>query len=86
MARIRYVKTPHSKNNTAPKVVFFHNKNFDNYTNTRTRNLYGRGSTNLVAINEDQYKKGRERYANRHNGVVTFHNKKKSAKKIKFKL
>lgn len=49
MAKIRVIRVQGTFNNNKPKVMFFNNKNFDDYT---TKNY---GKYNVVVVGKKQY-------------------------------
>lgn len=67
MASIRVIKVKGSFNKNNPKVMFFHNDNFDNYTTKRY------GKYNVITIGQNQYDKYWNNKEKAYRATVRFH-------------
>lgn len=56
MARVRSTKYRYTSSKNQPKVAFFHNNNFDDFTDTFPVKKTSGKKVNVVALNKDQEK------------------------------
>lgn len=67
MARIRVLKVKGKINSNKPRVVYFHNDNFDRYTSQK------RGKYNIITINNSQKDKFLNNQIREYSAKVRFH-------------
>lgn len=67
MARIRVLKVSGQTSKLRPKIMFFHNDNFDKYT--RSRN----GKYNVMVVNRDQKSRYLDNQIRAYSDKIRFH-------------
>lgn len=67
MARIRVLKVKGKVNKNKPKVVYFHNDNFDKYTTQK------RGKYNVMVVNNKQKDKFLNNQIRAYSAKIRFH-------------